>query len=105
MSPFAVVLVTTSSREEAEKIAEALLQAKLVACCNIVSNVSSLYWWQGKIEKSAEVLMLIKTRQDRFPEISKTVKSLHSYSVPEIIMLPIIAGDDAYTAWIESSLK
>lgn len=100
-----VVLVTASSREEAEKIAKEVLQKKLAACVNIIEGVNSHFWWQGKIDNSAETLMIIKTNKHKFKKLSSTVKSLHSYDTPEIIALPIIAGDKKYLDWINESLR
>jgi periplasmic divalent cation tolerance protein len=102
---YGIVLVTTKDVSEAEKIARGILDRKAAACCNIVKDVRSLYWWQGKIEDSPEVILVIKTRRDMFPEIVRTVKSLHSYSVPEIVMLPIVEGSEDYLKWVNDSLE
>lgn len=100
-----VVLVTASSREEAEKIAKNLLEERLIACANIVGPAHSLFWWDGKIDEATEYILLMKTRIDLFEKLSERVKALHSYQVPEIIGLPIIAGYKPYIEWLNSSLK
>ncbi len=100
-----VVLTTAATREEAERIARALLEEKLVACVNIVDAVKSLYWWRGTIETSNEVLLVAKTRADKLPGVEKTIKSLHSYEVPEIIALPVVSGSDEYLEWLDQSIR
>ncbi len=105
LGTYVVVLVTTPSREEAEKIARKLLEEKLAACINIIDHVRSLFWWQGRVDEASEALMVIKTRLDLLEKLIETVRRLHSYSVPEIIALPIIAGHTDYLKWIDESVK
>ncbi len=105
LGTYIVVLVMTPSREEAEKIARRLLEEKLAACINIVGDVKSLFWWQGRIDEASEALMIIKTRLDLLEKLIETVRKLHSYTVPEIIALPIIAGHADYLKWIDESVK
>jgi periplasmic divalent cation tolerance protein len=100
---YCVVLVTTKDGEEARRIAEALLNDKLIACANILPAVTSLFWWEGKVDRSDEVLMVLKTKRALFAKLAKTVKALHSYEVPEIIALPIVSGYNPYLNWINSS--
>ena len=102
---FIVVLVTASSKEEANKIAQGLLKDKWAACVNIIEGIDSRFWWQGKIDSTQEVLLVIKTRKTLFNKLAKKVKSLHSYTVPEIIALPIISGNKAYLDWINDCTK
>jgi periplasmic divalent cation tolerance protein len=104
MTPM-LVLTTTSSKEEAEKIAQALLKERLVACVNIIENASSLFWWQEKINTEKESLLFMKTSEDLFPKLEEKLRSLHSYEVPEIIGLPIIAVSEPYKKWLEENLK
>ena len=101
---YIMIFVTASAKKEAQKIAESLVSKKLVACVNIIDKVDSLFWWQGKVDRSAEALMIIKSKKSKLDKIIKTVKSLHSYDVPEIIALPIIAGEKKYLRWIDESL-
>ena len=100
-----VILITASKKAEARKIAAKLLKDKLVACVNIVDKVESFFWWQGKIDNAAESLMVIKSTKANFKKIVKSVLSVHSYTVPEIIALPIISGHKPYLDWINESLR
>ncbi|MDE2059023.1 MAG: divalent-cation tolerance protein CutA [candidate division NC10 bacterium] len=100
-----VVLITASSRQEAEVIGKALVESRLAACVNISAGVYSLFWWQGAVERQEEVLMLVKSRRDLLSSIIEIVKGLHSYSVPEVVALPILAGSADYLAWVDESLQ
>ncbi|RLF10924.1 MAG: divalent-cation tolerance protein CutA [Thermoprotei archaeon] len=102
---YIVALITCSSKEEAEKIAKRLLEAKVAACINVVADVKSRFWWEGRIDEADEALLIIKTRLDLFEELVKEVKALHSYTVPEIIALPIIEGYTGYLNWLDESVK
>lgn len=101
---YTLVMVTASSREEAEKIATTLLERKLIACANILGPVSSRFWWQGKIDSAEEYIIFMKTKRELFDQVADNVKQLHSYEVPEIIALPIVEGAKPYLEWINSSL-
>jgi periplasmic divalent cation tolerance protein len=96
-----IILITAGSEEEAHKIAESLVKGKKAACVNIVPRVDSLFWWEGKIDSARESLLLVKTKASLFPEIVELVKRTHSYEVPEIIALPIIAGSEDYLKWLD----
>ena len=96
-----IILVTTSSEKEAHSIANLLLKQKKAACVNIIPKRSSFFNWQGKIEKDKETLLLIKSSKPLLPGIIKEVKAKHSYDIPEIIALPIIAGSEDYLKWID----
>lgn len=102
---YIIVLVTTPSREEAENVAQKLLEQRLIACANIVGPVSSHFYWGGKLERAEEFLMLMKSRLDLFKTLSLQVKSMHSYEVPEIIALPVAAGSKDYLDWLGFCLK
>jgi periplasmic divalent cation tolerance protein len=102
---YIIVLVTTASKQEAEKIAQHLLKRKLIACANIVGPVSSLFRWSGKVETAEEYLIFMKSRRDLFDKLAETVKALHSYEVPEILVLPIGGGSKEYLAWLDSCLE
>ncbi len=101
MSDYIVVLITAPNEDEAVKISKSLVEEKLAGCVNIVRNVRSIYSWQGKIEDDSEVLMIVKTKSDLFEELEKRVKSIHSYTVPEIIGLKIKKGSENYLKWLE----
>jgi periplasmic divalent cation tolerance protein len=98
---YLVVFITTSSFEEARKIADTLVDRKKAACVNIVPGVNSLFRWKGKIEETEESLMVVKTRAELFPDVVSLVKSIHSYEVPEIIALPIVEGNPDYLEWLK----
>lgn len=102
-----IILVTTGSEAEAQTIATALLEEHLVACVNILNPVRSLYWWQGEIADDRECLLIMKTRTEHFAAVEAKVQALHSYEVPEVIHLPILAGSSAYLSWLiqETALR
>ena len=100
-----VVFITASSKGEAQKIIAGLLEEKLAACVNVIEHIESHFWWQGKIDKAKEVLLVLKTRKALFNKVVKKVKSLHSYEVPEIIALPILSGNKQYLDWIDDSTR
>ena len=96
-----VVFITVSGEEEAHKIAELLVTARKAACVNIVPGVDSLFRWEGKLDTARESLLMVKTRAALFPEIAELVKRVHTYEVPEIIALPIVAGSEEYLNWLD----
>ena len=95
-----VVLITASHQDEATQIARALVEARLAGCVNIIKDIRSIYSWEWKIEDEAEVLMIAKTRQSLFEALVKKVKELHSYTVPEVIALPVVQGSEDYLKWL-----
>ena len=101
---YVIVLVTTASKQEAEKIANHLLNDKLIACANIVGPVTSLFHWSGSIDRAEEYLVLMKSRQDLFDRLTEAVKTVHSYAVPEILALPVADGSRTYLDWLQSCL-
>ena len=101
---YIAVLITTENLDEAQRISKALLEHKKVACVNIVPEITSHFWWQGNIDSESEVLLLAKTRTEKFAEIVELVKEIHSYEVPEIIALPVFAGNQDYLKWIDNEL-
>jgi len=103
-SAHVVVFITASSSDEARSIATALVERRLAACVNIAPGVRSLFRWQGKVEDQEEVLMVVKSRGDLLPSIIEAVKELHSYSVPEVIAIPILAGSPDYLHWLDESV-
>ncbi|PIQ87063.1 MAG: cytochrome C biogenesis protein CcdA [Candidatus Omnitrophica bacterium CG11_big_fil_rev_8_21_14_0_20_43_6] len=100
-----VVLVTAKDKKQAQKISAGLIKAKLAACVNIVDKIDSMFFWAGKIDQAKESLLVIKSRKEKLPQIIKLIKSLHSYKVPEIIAIPIIAGAKPYLRWIDAALR
>ncbi|MGB9822457.1 divalent-cation tolerance protein CutA [Thermodesulfovibrio sp.] len=102
---YMVIFITAPNEEEAVKIAKTLVEEKLAGCVNIIKNIRSIYSWQNKIEDEPEVLMIVKTRSELFEELEKRVKSLHSYTVPEIIGLKIKKGSESYLNWLSEVTK
>lgn len=105
MTDYRIVLTTAGSAHEAERIASALVEAQLAACVNIVSPVMSVYRWKGSVQKEQEWLLLIKTAASAFESVSKKIRELHSYDLPECIQLPIEAGTAEYLNWIAENVK
>src|SRR5688572_9484569 len=104
MESFIVIYVTAGSAEEAEQVAQTLVGEKLAACVNRIKSVRSVYRWQGQVEQADEELLIIKTRKELFSAVEKRVRELHSYSAPEIIALPIVAGSAAYLGWLRDQV-
>jgi periplasmic divalent cation tolerance protein len=100
-----VLFITTADTKEAQRIADSLLEARKAACVNIVPEVSSSFWWQGKPEQAQESLLIVKSQASALDEIVDLVKKHHSYDVPEIIALPIIGGNPDYLDWIGNEVK
>ncbi len=100
---YIIVLTTCSSSGLASSIADKLVSDKLAACVNIVNGVESVYQWQGKIEHDKEILLIIKTHQSLFLQVQQSIQELHNYELPEIIAVPIEAGEKNYLNWIQSA--
>jgi periplasmic divalent cation tolerance protein len=100
-----VTFCTVPDREAGERIAAALVEERLAACVNLIPGLTSIYRWQGKVEKADEYLLLIKTTSARFEKLREEIKALHPNEVPEIIAIPITAGDSAYLNWISENTK
>ena len=100
-----IVLTTAGSQQEAQKIAEALVAQRLAACVNIISGIHSVYRWQAKVEQADEWLLLIKTTESASAPLRDAITKLHSYEVPECIVLSIEDGTPAYLDWIGDSVK
>jgi len=98
---FAVVLVTAKDQDEAGGIASSLVREKLAACVNILPSIRSVYAWEGRVCDEGEALMIIKTRRERVEQLTARVKQLHSYTVPEVIALPVLDGSMDYLKWLE----
>jgi periplasmic divalent cation tolerance protein len=99
-----IVLSTCASAEEAERIARRLLEKRLAACVNLVAGARSLYRWQGAIEEAAEWLLIIKSRRDLWEELRAEIQRLHSYEIPEVLMLAIEDGSPPYLNWLNEEL-
>lgn len=101
---YAVVLVTAPDLKTARALARAALEARLIACANLVPRVESHYWWQGRIEQGAEVLLVLKTTRARLAALEKLVLARHPYDTPEFLVLPLHAGAARYLAWLGASV-
>lgn len=95
-----IVLITSPSEEEARSLTAMLVEKHLAACVNIIRDVQSVFWWQGKIDSAHEVLLIAKTRASLLSQLVESVRQAHSYTVPEIIALPIIGGNPGYLKWV-----
>ena len=100
-----LVLTTTPSQKEARKIANALIERRLAACVNIISKIDSIYRWKEKVEEAREFLLLIKTTESALDHLRDAIQELHSYEVPECIVLPIESGSEKYLNWIDESVS
>lgn len=105
MTETLVVLVTTTSPEQAAGIARAVVEERLAACGNVLPQLSSIYRWEGAVREDAETLLLLKTTRDRFEALRARVVSLHPYEVPEVIAVPVALGHAAYLDWVEASTR
>jgi periplasmic divalent cation tolerance protein len=97
---YAVVFMTVSSPEEGSRIAEALVAEKLAACVNRIDGISSVFWWQERVERATESLLIAKTQWNLIDQLIARVREMHSYTVPEVIALPIERGNPDYLKWI-----
>jgi len=100
---FSIVLVTAPSKRVARTLAASALKGRLAACANIISAVESHYWWQGKIERGAEVLIIFKTTRRRLAALEKLILQEHPYDTPEFVVLPLLAGTERYLKWMAAS--
>jgi uncharacterized protein involved in tolerance to divalent cations len=99
-----MIFCTTGQQDLAETIAHALVEAGEVACVNIVPGIQSVYRWEGNVCRDTEYLLLMKTTQDQFEKVRSRIRRMHNYQVPEIIAVPIIAGDTDYLKWLHASI-
>lgn len=102
---FALVYITTSSLEEAEKIGKTLVEERLAACVNIIPEIHSFYWWEGKLCRDKEAVLLAKTTWEKKEELIKRVKEIHSYTLPGIIVLPVEGGLKEFLQYLKEETK
>jgi periplasmic divalent cation tolerance protein len=102
-SRFAIVLVTAPDLKTARALATCALQSRLVACVNLVPGIESHYWWQGKLERSSEVLLVMKTMKRKLVALEKLILNKHPYDTPEFVVVPLIGGTARYLAWLAAS--
>jgi len=102
---FAVVLVTVPDIETGRRLARVALESRSAACVNLVPGIESHYWWEGKLDKSSEVLLVIKTTREKLAELEKQVVGNHPYDTPEFVVLPITQGTERYLKWLAGSVS
>jgi len=100
-----LMLTTAGSEREARKLARALVDRKLAACVNVIPRIESTYRWKGKVETAREWLLVIKTSKARVKAVEKAIRELHSYDLPECIVIPIEGGSKAYLGWLTEQVK
>ncbi len=100
-----IVYITTKNKDEARKIGRELVKARLAACVNIIDKMNSMYWWEDKIQDGNEAILIAKTKESLVKELVEKVKSLHSYSCPCVISLPILDGNKEYLDWLQKETK
>jgi periplasmic divalent cation tolerance protein len=100
-----LIYITTKDKEEARKIGKELVESRLAACINIIENVNSMYWWEGKIQNEGEAVLIAKTKESLVPELIEKVKSMHSYDCPCVVSLPILDGNKDYLEWLQKETK
>ncbi len=105
MTDYIQVITTTTNKAEAEAIARALVQQRLAACVQVLGPITSTYWWQDKIETGQEWQCWIKSRRELYGPIEEAIRQHHSYEVPEILAIPVVAGSDSFLAWMDDELK
>jgi periplasmic divalent cation tolerance protein len=103
--PQRIALSTCGSPEEAARLAQELVARRLAACVNVVPGVRSFYWWDNRVQDDNEVLLVIKTRVELLPQLEAALNELHSYEVPEFVVLPIVDGSSAYLNWIDANVS
>ena len=104
MKSYIQIATTTETKEQAQTIAQYLVEQKLAACVQISGPIASTYRWKGKVETASEWHCLIKTREDFYDKVEKAIKKLHSYETPEIFAVPIIKGSSEYLSWLDDVL-
>lgn len=102
---YVLLYITASDADEAKKIGRELVRRRLAACANVVEKIHSTYWWEGKIEEDCEALLILKSRKDKIPEITRAVREIHSYENPAVVALPILGGSEDFLEWIGSEVR
>lgn len=102
---FIVIYCTVPNKKEGKEIAKALIENQFAACVNILDKMESIFSWDGEMCEEKEALMIIKTKKDLFDNVKKVIHQMHSYTVPEVISLPIAQADETYLKWIEHEVR
>ena len=98
------VQTTASSEEEADRLATLLLDARLAACVQVIGPIRSRYWWEEQVETATEWLCVAKTTHDRVEEVTDTIVAAHSYDTPEVLVVPVVGGNDGYLLWVDDTV-
>ena len=104
VSRYAIVLLTAPDLKTARRLAKAALSARVAACVNLIPAIESHYWWQGKLERGIEVLLVLKTTRPRLGALEKLIVSRHPYDTPEFVVLPLAGGNKRYLDWLGASV-
>jgi len=105
MEEYIQVITAIEKREDAEEIANAMVEKRLAACVQIVGPIVSTYWWKGNIESAEEWLCIIKSKKELYDELEKAIKEIHPYETPEIFALSVVAGSEDYLKWVSREVK
>lgn len=100
-----LVISTTSSSGEAERLGEEIVEDRLAACVNVIEGIKSIYWWEGDVEKSSEALLLAKTTEDCLNDLISKIKEIHSYDVPEVVAFQVDKGSEDYLDWLDRNVR
>lgn len=103
--PVNFIYVTTKDKAEARRIGRELVESRLAACVNVIDSVNSMYWWKGKVQDESEAVLIAKTKDSLAGELIAKVKSLHSYSCPCVVVLPVLDGNPDFLKWVEDETK
>jgi periplasmic divalent cation tolerance protein len=104
MGKYVQVVTTVGTREDADRIARAVVEQRLAACAQVTGPITSTYWWEGAIETGEEWLCVIKSTEAAYPALEEAIRAIHPYEVPEIMAVPVVAGSAAYLAWLEGEI-
>ena len=105
MGKFIQVLTSAGTKEDAQKIAQSVVEKRLAGCAQVVGPITSTYWWEGKIDSAEEWLCIIKSRNDLYKELEKAIQQIHPYKVPEILAVPVVEGSQSYLEWLDGELR
>ena len=105
MGKYIQVLTTAGTKEDAQKIAQSVVEKRLAGCVQVIGPIASTYWWEGKIETTEEWLCIVKSREDLYKELEREIQQIHPYKVPEILAVPMVEGSQSYLEWLEGELR
>ncbi len=105
MGKFIQVLTTAGTKEDAQKIAQSVVEKRLAGCAQVIGPITSTYRWEGKLETAEEWLCIIKSRKDLYKELEKAIQQIHPYKVPEILAVPVVEGSQSYMEWLDGGLR